>query len=282
MARPSEITYELVASTAAKIQAQQGKPTTRNVREMLGTGSMATIIPLLRQWQEDQQRQSNNTCDMLDQAITRAINNQIATKVQEATTTATQRIADIQVEAESYIAEIERLESELQTKNTEFTALLEQHSALTGRMQQLEAESVRNIAELATERQVTQSVHIALAKAELRLEAVPRIEAEVENIRADLSKSIAQQAELHEAAAVAQALLVAEIMQREYCEKQLTEAIRKREEAESRALSATEALSHERVAAQACQAHLEVATLEAAAVNASAIKAPTGVKAAVE
>jgi len=266
MARPSEVTYELVASTAAKIQAQQGKVTTRSVREMLGTGSLATISPLLHRWAEDRQLQ-NPAGDGLDASIMRAINAQIAAKVQEATTTATQRIADIQAEAASLIDEIERLETALENKDDELATLSEQHSALAGRLQQLEMESTRNIAALAAERQSTQSAHIALAKAELRLEAVPRIESEIESIRADLSKSIKLQAELHEAAAVAQALLAAEIKQREHCEKQLAEAIIKREEAVRYALSATEALSNERISAQACQDHLEIATIKKSATK---------------
>ncbi len=214
---------------------------------MLGKGSMATISPLLRQWEEEQQRQSSCGSHGLDVSITRAINAQIAASVMKATEDATQRIADLQSEAITLLAEIERIEDILESKNTAFTLLSEQHGALNGRVQQLESVALRNTTELAAERQATQFAQIALAKAELRLEMLPDIEAEIKDLRKELSASATRQAELHEAAAVAQAKLEAEITQRKNCESHLTEATRKREEAENRALLATQALSNERI-----------------------------------
>ena len=81
MARESTITYEQVAEAADNLKAQNLKPTSRAVREALGSGSMATVCKLLQQWQAGQTRQSQATDDTIDPAVARAISLHIATVV---------------------------------------------------------------------------------------------------------------------------------------------------------------------------------------------------------
>lgn len=271
MARESTITQEQVSAAADSIKAQGGKATSRAVRELLGSGSMATVCKFLQQWQGGQARQSQAIDDTLDLAIVRAISNQIAARVQEATTDATARLADLQAEAATIIAENERQVTELDTAAAELAALVEQHAALKGRAKQLEADAARTAAELLQERQAAESARVALAKAELRLEAVPRIEAEIASVRAELLQSQKQCACLHEAAAVAVARLEAETEKNKGLELQLAESNR-------RAIAATESFGNERVSVQAHQARLEAAAREIAAANESAIAARAAAK----
>ena len=59
MGREASITFEQVASVADQIQRETGKkPTTRAVRELLGSGSLGTIVKFLQQWQAGQARTS--------------------------------------------------------------------------------------------------------------------------------------------------------------------------------------------------------------------------------
>ena len=259
MARESTITFEQVAAVAESIKTQGGKATMRNVREALGSGSMATILKFLQQWQGGQLRQNQSIDDTLDPSIARAISNQLASKVQEATANANALLADLQIETDTLIAENERQATDMELQITELSAMQEQHAALAGRTQQLETDANRTAAALIAERQAAESARVELAKAELRLEAVPRIEAEIEKVRAELMESRAQSASLHEAAAVATAKLESEISQRKSIETHLAEAVKQREESSNRALTTAEALGNERATSQAAQARLEAA-----------------------
>lgn len=273
MARESTITTEQVAAAADNIKAAGGKPTARAVREVLGTGSMATILKHLQQWQDGQLRQSQSIDDTLDPSITRAISNQIVAKVQEATAGATARLADLQAEANTIIAENERQSAEIEAQAAELISFQDKHSALVGRVQQFEADATRTATELAAERQAAEAARVELAKAMLRLEAVPRIEAEIEKVRAELLQARAQATEQHEAAAVATAKLESEAAKCKRYEAELIAFVKQAEEAGKRAVATAEALGNERVAVQAAQARLEAAAREIAAANDAASKA---------
>ncbi|MEQ1526467.1 MAG: DNA-binding protein [Gallionella sp.] len=84
MAREANTTYEQVAAAADDLKAKDVKPTSRAVREVLGTGSMATVCKFLEQWKSGQARQSQVTDYSIDQSVARALNAHIATKIQTA------------------------------------------------------------------------------------------------------------------------------------------------------------------------------------------------------
>jgi len=273
MAREPSITFEQVAAAADNIKAQSQKPTARNVREALGAGSMATVLKFLQQWQSGQVRQSQAIDDTLDVSIVRAISNQIATKVQEATADATAQLADLQSETDTLITENERQSAELENKAVELSALQEQHSALAGRTEQLEDENERQAAALLAERQASEGARVELAKAELRLEAVPRIEAEIEKVRLELDEERKKSSSLHEAAAVANAKLESETSLRLSLQEQLLKITKTAEENADRAIKATEQLSNEKVLSQTLQARTEALSRELAAANEQAKKA---------
>lgn len=216
MAREPTITYEDVASAANNIKSNGGKPTARNVRESLGRGSMATVVKLLRMLQGGQINQDQISNDSLDQSVTFAISSYITRKVQEATTTFTARVTELQSDSDMLIGEYERQTEELTAIADELSGLQERHAVLNGRVQQLESDATRYDAELFTERKSAETAKIELAKAELRLEALPRVEAELEKIRADLMDARTQAALLHEAAAVATAKYDAEVAHRRH------------------------------------------------------------------
>lgn len=273
MAREPSITFEQVAAAADNIKAQSQKPTARNVREALGAGSMATVLKFLQQWQSGQVRQSQAIDDTLDVSIVRAISNQIATKVQEATADATAQLADLQSETDTLITENERQATELENKAVELGALQEQHSALAGRTEQLEDENERQAAALLAERQASEGARVELAKAELRLEAVPRIEAEIEKVRLELDEERKKSSSLHEAAAVANAKLESETSLRLSLQEQLLKVTKSAEENADRAIKATEQLSNEKVLSQSLQARIEALSRELATANDQAKKA---------
>lgn len=188
MARESTITYEQVAEAANNLKAQNLKPTSRAVRDALGSGSMATVCKYLQQWQAGQTRQSQVTDDVIDPAVARAISLHIATKIQTATSEATARLADMQGELASVIQENERQSKEITELMAEATHHKEEGARLAGQIEQLSADLARTTSELESERQAAENARIQLAKAELRLEAVPRIEKDIKAVRDELAQ----------------------------------------------------------------------------------------------
>lgn len=252
MARDATITQEQVSAAAESIKANGGKVGSRAVREMLGSGSMGTILKFVQVWQAGQERKSEAIDDSIDPAIVRAISNQIAAKVQEATANATASLADLQSDTTTIIAENERQAAELDTVTTMLAKLTEQNAAQAGRIEQLEAEASRITSELVTERQAVEVARINLAKAELRLEAVPRIEAEIVQVRAELATERTRSAEQHEAAAVAIARFEAAVEKSNGLALQLNEA-------NAKVQFTVEAVSKEKLIVQGLHDRLEVA-----------------------
>ena len=214
MGRESSIDFEAVALAANRIKADGGKPTNRTVRELLNHGSMATISKFLRMWKSGQISHNQIGDDTLDPSIAYAISAYAAVKLQEATNHYLAQVTELESDADMLIAECERYAEELVGKTQQLSELDVRHTTLIGRVQQLESDATRSIAELSSERQSAESARVALAKAELRLEAVPRMESELDKVRADLLDARTQSALFSEAAAVAKAKYEAELEHR--------------------------------------------------------------------
>ena len=133
----------------------------------------------------------------------------------------------------------------------------EQHSALAGRTKQLEDENKRTAEALIAERQVSEVARVELAKAELRLEAVPRIEAEIEKVRLELAEERIKSSSLHEAAAVANAKLESEISLRTSLQEQLLKAVKLADDNAEKANKLAEQLSNEKLTVKGLESKVE-------------------------
>lgn len=209
MARETTITIEQVSAVALKLQAQGVKPTSRAVLAEIGYGSMGTILKLLQQWQDNPANQSHIVDSTLDPSIVKAINNMTATKLQEATAEITIKLADMQIETDNLILENEHQFDVIESQLIEQSELQAQNATMAGRIQQIEIEANKTIAELSTERQTSEALRIALAKAELRLEVIPKIELEITKLRTEVDALKIQAATSHESEAVALAKMEA-------------------------------------------------------------------------
>ena len=205
MARESYITFEQVASTADALNAAGTKISSRAIREVLGSGSMATICKYMAQWQSRQVKQTQTVDDTLDPAILRSINGYLASKVKDATAAVTTSLTDLQAEAATIIAENERQSVDLETQAVALQTAQDQCAAYGGRIVQFELDATKKDAELAAVRAAAESARVNLAYAEHRLENVPHIEAEIAQVREDLAAERLRSAEQHELAAVASA-----------------------------------------------------------------------------
>jgi chromosome segregation ATPase len=241
MAREATITPEQVATAAEQIKSSGAKPTARAVREALGGGSMATVLKFLQQWQGGQARASEQIDDTLDPGIAKAISNTIAARVQAATNEATSRLADLQAETANLIQENERQAQEIEILQQKIDAQGGDLASALGRVTQLQTELSQVRQERDGKAQEAEQARTELAKATLRLEGVPRLEAEVERLRMEMVESQALAARLHEEAAVAVAKQEAAEQSREKAEKLLIVTQSSLKDAQDGARSATEA-----------------------------------------
>ena len=257
MARLATVTQEQVNAVADNIKASGGKLTSRAIREQLGAGSTTTILRYFQVWQGGQIRQSQVVEDVVDTEIINAISNQIARRIQEATSKSTSQIVDLQAEIADVMSESERQLSEIETQSEELSILQTQCSTYAGRVQQLELEAGRAVADILVERQAAETARIALAKAELRLEAVPRIEAEILAVRSELLLAQKLASEQHEAAAVAIAKLDSAEKNAVRLTEQLAVTSKSADEAAKRTAAALEQLNDARVSIITLQSRID-------------------------
>ena len=217
MGRNTTVDYIDVAIAANKIHATGTRVTARNISSEIGRGSMATILIHFQQWQKDQAIHDLVIDDnLLDPVIIRAMNVVIATKVQAATADIFNKLTEEQSSCAELIKEYTIQEQELAAKTVALSEMETQYAELTGRADQLESDVKRSEVELNNERKSSESARTELAIAKNRLESLPRLEAELENMREALLEARAQAAINSEAAAVAKAKYDSEVEHRKH------------------------------------------------------------------
>lgn len=276
----SRITEETVAAAARQLVEAGEKPSVRKVTALLGGGSPNLVAPLLKAWKESQPRLKAAEIQ-LDPRITALIAEQVLEAARNAGSEADSRAAvaedDLefcQAEAVELRAEIERLQSELhesQAQAQRQAAMIISIQGERDREQKEHAEAVKAAGEAAArEREEAEKSRQALARAELRLEAVPRLEAEIERLRGALEVSEDARHEAEKAAAVsAESVdrlnsLVADLKTREQEARQLAQAAQAETEKALRDVNRAEKSE------QACQARLETAARELEAAQKAA------------
>ena len=226
MGRESTITYEQIAAIADAMKIQGVKPTSRAMRERLGnTGSMGTINKLLGRWKAGQERQMSAAL-VLPPSLQRVLLEFIDNELTAARTTLEAELAEQQQEAADLATENERqvIENDAQAETIEsLRADVAEHQ---GRAGQLESDLALARDEAVRERSGAELARTELAKAQLRLESMPRLEADLVAVRVvlDTERTGRQQAE--QAAAVLAAKL-------EAAERRAIEADARTEKAEA-------------------------------------------------
>ena len=262
MGRESTITFEQVSAVADAMKTEGVKPTSRAVRERLGnTGSMGTINKLLGRWKSGQERQISAAL-VLPPALQRVLLEFMDNELTAARTTLEAELADQQQEVADLATENERqvIENDAQAETIE--SLRAEVAAHQGRAGQLESDLVVARDEAVRERTGAELARTELAKAQLRLEAMPRLEADLLAVRAVLDTERTARQVAEQSAAVLAAKL-------EAADRRATEAGARTVKAEAATAQTTakaEATASELVkanaAAQGLQGRLESAARE--------------------
>jgi colicin import membrane protein len=273
------VSFESVAAAAESLVKDGGKASVRAVIAVLGGGSPNAVLPLLNEWKSGRPRVT--AADIaLDPRIAALIAEQISTASAQAAKSAEEKAADVQADAEA-VAEAGR---EAEAKAAELEQALEEASA------QVQAKS-RALEDLATERardaQIAQEKFTTLqaqfdserqradhavqtvAKDEVRLLAIPKLEEEVKRLGQVDQQAAVLAAKLDDAVAV-----IEDLRQR------LATSDKAANEAREALAKASREAEQARIGEQAAQARLESAVREAESSKALLIEAKEDAKGA--
>ena len=228
MGRESTITCEQITAVADAMKMEGVKPTSRAVRERLGnTGSMGTINQLLGRWKSGQERQISAAL-VLPPALQRVLLEFMDNELTAARTTLEAELAEQQQEAADLATENERQVVENDAQAEAIESLRADVAAHRGRAGQLESDLAVARDEAVRERAGAELARTELAKAQLRLEAMPRLEADLVAVRAVLETERTGRQQAEQSAAVLAAKL-------EAAERRATEADARTTKAEAAA-----------------------------------------------
>jgi len=181
------------------------KPTSRAIRERLGnTGSMGTINKLLQRWKSGQERQAA-TALTVPPALQRAMLDFMDQELTAARAALEAELADQQQEAADLATENERQLEIIEARTEQLEALSIEKAAAEGKAGQLSADLDTTRDEAGRERQAAELARTELAKAQLRLESMPRLENDLAAVRNELAKERQARIEAEQSAAVLKA-----------------------------------------------------------------------------
>ena len=178
------ITQEKINQIANDMQASGTKITSREVRRLLGAGSMATILPLLRVWKAGQVRPPDVKDELVAPTIGRAINHFLADELQRAVAEHADRIAEMQLDIDALIVENKSQACELESKIAENLGLLEKVQLSAGKIEQLQKENLSLESKIQEASAARDEMQVLLARCTVRIEQLPDLHAELEKLRA--------------------------------------------------------------------------------------------------
>lgn len=277
------VTYETVAQACEALAADGKRASVRNIIAHLGGGSPNVVLDFQRQWKAGRPVVKADAIQV-DPRIGQIVAEQIGQAVALARADIEAQLAESEQDAETLgkagrEAETlaKSLEADLEAARGQVQNYAGQIDQLKGDAVQLRASSADQVraaeeraragigkaeAEAEQERQGREAAQVALAKAELRLEALPRLVSDLEAVREELAQERKARVAAEQVAAVRDAETKA-------AERRATEAEAREQAAQARAIEverqyqvATRDLATANLAVQAVQARLETASRE--------------------
>lgn len=182
MPREATITYDQVVRYAETIKAEGGKPTPRQIRDRHGSGSFGTIHKLFQQW-ESTQALAIEAALSLPPSVQRAILEFVRHELSVGRADLEERLCQATTSAEDLATENERQAALIDEQLVTIESLRGEKAALAGRLAEIETAIGTNREDVARERQAAEAARTEVAKLMLRLEGLPRLEAELAELR---------------------------------------------------------------------------------------------------
>ena len=221
--RSGKVTEASVAEAARKLLEAGQTPTLAAVLQILGGGSQNLASRLLREWKERQPKVRAAEFQV-DPRISDLIAEQLSIVSKAAASAAETRAEQAEESLKLCEGEAQELQEEVDRLDGALASLQDQHQqqgglvqALRGEIADVRADAEKQIsmvkreaeeevadaqARAERERESAELARTALAKAELRLEALPRLEAEIERLRVALETAQAGKQAAEQLAAV--------------------------------------------------------------------------------
>lgn len=206
MARDATISQQEVDAVAEQLRVGGERPTARAVRERLGRGSMATVLRYLQVWQARQARPVDSAV-ALPPALQRTLVDFIGQEVASAKVGLEAELALAQQVNADLLGESERQAAALEEMDKTLEALRCERAEVLGRQAQLSVDLAASQEALEAQRQAAEAARMALATQRVHLDRLPRLEAEIEQLRTALDGERAARVAAEQAVAVAAAKL---------------------------------------------------------------------------
>lgn len=203
----AKATYEAVVSAIEQLKAEGRSPTIAAIQQITG-GSNSTIVLLRQRYESERPTVEASKQININPSIGQLITAEVEKAAVEAAAEANGKHEAIKAEMLRTAEESEVTASLLETAQNELAALRSQLQTQAGQIEQLKSDaeqikreaadqvsaaqvvardSVTKIEEVAArERSEREAAQVALAKAELKLEAMPQLKAEVEKLQTAL------------------------------------------------------------------------------------------------
>jgi len=182
MPREATITYDQVVRYAEAIKADGGKPTPRQIRDRHGSGSFGTIHKLFQQW-ESTQALAIEAALSLPPSVQRAILEFVRHELSVGRTDLEERLCQVTTSAEDLATDNDRQAALIDEQLATIESLRGEKAALAGRLAEIENAIGTHREDAVRERQAAEAARTEVAKLMLRLEGVPRLEAELAELR---------------------------------------------------------------------------------------------------
>lgn len=182
MPREATITYDQVVRYAEAIKADGGKPTPRQIRDRHGSGSFGTIHKLFQQW-ESTQALAIEAALSLPPSVQRAILEFVRHELSVGRTDLEERLCQVTTSAVDLATENDRQAALIDEQLATIESLRGEKAALAGRLAEIENAIGTHREDAVRERQAAEAARTEVAKLMLRLEGVPRLEAELAELR---------------------------------------------------------------------------------------------------
>jgi chromosome segregation ATPase len=236
------VTFETVATAAEALQAAGQRASVRTVTAAIGGGSPNTVLKLLAEWKAGRPVVRIADTD-LDTRITDAIKVQMQRVAEQAAAAAEDRAAaaadDLQAISEANTVAEQQIASLIQERDAAIqltngqAKVLEKARADAERMShEAEQQAIKLRDDISKERARQEHASAALAKAEVRLEAIPSLQEEINHLRTSLAVEQKARVQAEQAAAVANARLIDAEKRAEAAHEQAVDASNKLEKSE--------------------------------------------------
>lgn len=207
MARSASVTPEMIAEAANALEAEGIKVTNRAVYERVGRiGSSGTISPLVSAWKEKRKKHVVSALT-LPPALQKSILDFMASELARERQELESNLVDQQREITDLAQENEKQFAEAEDAAETIVILRKDIALLQGKTGQLETDIAKIHVEVVQEREHAELARTELAKAQLRLEAMPRLETDLHEARLSIETERTAKIGAEQAAAVALAKL---------------------------------------------------------------------------